>query len=81
MSEAKGKLYIRMEKKDFNVTAKLTFTGTSYTNVIEIIQTMSQVGIINSDGKRQAVTGPVYGVWHSGCWLPNSEGQIQLQLL
>lgn len=56
MSEAKGKLYLTMEKRDFNVTAKLTFTGTSYTNVIEIIQTMSQVGIINSDGKRQAVT-------------------------
>ncbi|KAM6244422.1 uncharacterized protein M6G45_010876 isoform 1-T1 [Spheniscus humboldti] len=46
MSEAKGKLYIRMEKKDFNVTAKLTFTGTSYTNVIEIIQTMSQLKIL-----------------------------------
>lgn len=56
MSEAKGKLYLSMEKRDFNATAKLTFTGTSYTNVIEIIQTMSQVGTINSNGKRQAVT-------------------------
>ncbi|XP_075370784.1 uncharacterized protein LOC142415850 [Mycteria americana] len=46
MSEAKGKLYLRMEKRDFNVTAKLTFTGTSYTNVIEIIQTMSQLKIL-----------------------------------
>ncbi|XP_042654834.1 uncharacterized protein LOC116959373 [Tyto alba] len=43
MSEAKGKLYLRMEKMDFSVTAKLTFTGASYTNVIEIIQTMSQL--------------------------------------
>ncbi|XP_050569866.1 uncharacterized protein LOC118249263 [Cygnus atratus] len=43
MSEAKGKLYLSMEKRDFNATAKLTFTGTSYTNVIEIIQTMSQL--------------------------------------
>lgn len=51
MSEAKGKLFLRMEKRDFNVTAKLTLTGTSYTNVIEVIQTMSQVGITSSDGK------------------------------
>lgn len=69
MSEAKGKLYLRMEKMDFNVTAKLTFTGTSYTNVIEIIQTMSQVGIINSDGRRQAVSALFveYGVQGAGC--------------
>ncbi|XP_061847955.1 uncharacterized protein LOC133625092 [Colius striatus] len=52
MSEAKGKLYLRMENRDFNVTTKLTFTGTSYTNVIELIQKMSQVGIVNSHGKR-----------------------------
>nr|XP_047909692.1 uncharacterized protein LOC106041217 isoform X1 [Anser cygnoides] len=43
MSEAKGKLYLSMEERDFNATAKLTFTGTSYTNVIEIIQTRSQL--------------------------------------
>lgn len=81
MSEAKGKMYLRMEKRDFNVTAKLTLTGTSYNNVIEVIQTMSQVGTINSEGKRQAVTGLFleYGV--SGCWLPDSEDKIQLQLL
>ncbi|XP_054068030.1 uncharacterized protein LOC128913816 isoform X3 [Rissa tridactyla] len=46
MSEAKGNLYLRMEKEDFNVTTKLTFTGTSYTSVIEIIQTMSQLKIL-----------------------------------
>ncbi|KAM6378848.1 uncharacterized protein J5M81_010458 [Pluvialis apricaria] len=46
MSEAKGHLYLRMEKRDFNVTTKLTFTGPSYTNVIEIIQTMSQLKIL-----------------------------------
>ncbi|XP_055661896.1 uncharacterized protein LOC106112882 isoform X1 [Falco peregrinus] len=56
MSEAKGKLYLRMEKKDFNVTAKLTFTGTSYTNVIEITQTMSQFKIL----PRQLVFMTVY---------------------
>ncbi|XP_057263855.1 uncharacterized protein LOC130598454 [Pezoporus wallicus] len=46
MSEAKGKLYLRMEERDFNVTAKLTVTRTSYTNVIEVIQTMSQLKIL-----------------------------------
>ncbi|XP_054017227.1 uncharacterized protein LOC128897188 [Dryobates pubescens] len=46
MSDAEGKLYLRMEKSDFSVTAKLTFSGTSYTNVIEIIQTMSQLEIL-----------------------------------
>ncbi|KAM6054404.1 uncharacterized protein VSU04_010687 [Chlamydotis macqueenii] len=56
MSEAKGKLYLRMEKKDFNVTAKLTFTGTSYTNVLEIIQTVSQFKIL----PRQLVFMTVY---------------------
>lgn len=44
MSEAKGKLYLRMEKRDFNVSAKLTCTGTSYTNAIDVAQTMAQVG-------------------------------------
>ncbi|XP_010576827.1 PREDICTED: uncharacterized protein LOC104838661 [Haliaeetus leucocephalus] len=56
MTEAKGKLYLSMEKRDFNVTAKLTFTGTSYTNVIEIIQTMSQLKIL----PRQLVFMTVY---------------------
>ncbi|XP_054698985.1 uncharacterized protein LOC129213269 isoform X2 [Grus americana] len=46
MSEAKGKLYLRMEKRDFNATAKLTCTGTNYSNIIEIIQTMSQLKIL-----------------------------------
>ncbi|XP_014791696.1 PREDICTED: uncharacterized protein LOC106884686 [Calidris pugnax] len=46
MSEAKGNLYLRMEKGDFNVTTKLMFTGTSYNNVIEIVQTMSQLKIL-----------------------------------
>ncbi|XP_065541888.1 uncharacterized protein LOC136017503 [Lathamus discolor] len=46
MSEAKGKLYLRMEERDFNVTATLTVTTTSYTNVIEVIQTMSQLKIL-----------------------------------
>lgn len=69
MSEAKGHLYLRMEKRDFNVTTKLTFTGTTYTSVIEITQTMSQVGIINSDGRRQAVTALFleYGIQSAGC--------------
>lgn len=52
MSEAKGKLYLRTEKSDFSVTAKLTFSGTSYTSAIEMIQTVSQVCIISLDGKR-----------------------------
>nr|XP_041575127.1 uncharacterized protein LOC115497284 [Taeniopygia guttata] len=43
MSEAKGKLYLRMEKRDFNVSAKLTLTGSSYTNAIEVSQTMAQL--------------------------------------
>ncbi|KAM6249811.1 uncharacterized protein LJ264_009619 [Porphyrio hochstetteri] len=46
MSEAKGKLYLGMEKRDFNATAKLTFTGISYTHVIEIIQTVSQLKVL-----------------------------------
>ncbi|XP_075623870.1 uncharacterized protein LOC142604009 isoform X2 [Balearica regulorum gibbericeps] len=46
MSEAKAKFYLRMEKRDFNATAKLTCTGTSYSNIIEIIQTMSQLKIL-----------------------------------
>lgn len=69
LSEAEGKLYLRMEERDFNVTAMLTVTRTSYTNVIEVIQTMSQVGTINSEGKRQAVPGLFleYGVQDAGC--------------
>ncbi|XP_058278614.1 uncharacterized protein LOC120759796 [Hirundo rustica] len=43
MSEAKGKLFLRMEKRDFNVSAKLTLTGSSYTNAIEVAQTMAQL--------------------------------------
>ncbi|XP_033921269.1 uncharacterized protein [Melopsittacus undulatus] len=35
-----------MEERDFNVTAKLAVTRTSYTNVIEVIQTMSQLKIL-----------------------------------
>ncbi|XP_064008707.1 uncharacterized protein LOC135180262 [Pogoniulus pusillus] len=45
MSEAKGKLYLRTEKSDFSVTAELTFSGSSYTSAIEIIQTVSQLGL------------------------------------
>ncbi|KAJ7409931.1 hypothetical protein BTVI_55017 [Pitangus sulphuratus] len=56
MSEAKGKLCLRMEKRDFNVTAKLTLTGTSYTNALEIAQTMSQLKIL----PRQLVFMTVY---------------------
>lgn len=69
MSEAKGNLYLRMEKEDFNVTTKLTFTGTSYTSVIEIIQTMSQVGINSADVKRHTVTAlfSVSGIQDAGC--------------
>ncbi|XP_030814120.1 uncharacterized protein LOC115909152 isoform X2 [Camarhynchus parvulus] len=46
MSEAKGKLYLRMEKRDFNISAKLTLTGSSYTNAIEVAQTMAQLKIL-----------------------------------
>ncbi|XP_053936194.1 uncharacterized protein LOC128853691 isoform X2 [Cuculus canorus] len=46
MSEARGKLYLGMEKRDFSVAAKLTFIGTSYTNIIEITQTVSQLKIL-----------------------------------
>ncbi|XP_051632927.1 uncharacterized protein LOC127466297 [Manacus candei] len=56
MSEAKGKLCLRMEKRDFNVTAKLTLTGTSYTNALEIVQTMSQLKMV----PRQLVFMTVY---------------------
>lgn len=61
MSEAKGKLYIRMEKRDFNVSAKLTLTGSSYTSAIEVAQTMAQVGTMHCQ-QRQAVTGGHPGV-------------------
>ncbi|XP_039239514.1 uncharacterized protein LOC113982708 [Pipra filicauda] len=56
MSEAKGKLCLRMEKRDFNVSAKLTLTGTSYTNALEIVQTMSQLKMV----PRQLVFMTVY---------------------
>ncbi|XP_027540045.1 uncharacterized protein LOC113968039 [Neopelma chrysocephalum] len=56
MSEAKGRLCLRMEKRDFNVTAKLTLTGTSYTNALEIVQTMSQLKMV----PRQLVFMTVY---------------------
>jgi len=69
MSEAKGELYLRMEERDLNVTAKLTFTGTSYSNVIEILQTVSQVGVVSSGGGRQAVLAlfPECGIQDAGC--------------
>ncbi|XP_077043164.1 uncharacterized protein LOC143695376 [Agelaius phoeniceus] len=56
MSEAKGKLYIRMEKRDFNVSAKLTLTGSSYTNAIEVAQSMAQLKIL----PRQLVFMTIY---------------------
>ncbi|XP_014750232.1 PREDICTED: uncharacterized protein LOC106864956 [Sturnus vulgaris] len=56
MSEAKGKLYLRMEKRDFNVSAKLTLTGSSYTNAIEVAQTMAQFKIL----PRQLVFMTIY---------------------
>ncbi|XP_050836234.1 uncharacterized protein LOC103817726 [Serinus canaria] len=56
MSEAKGKLYLRMEKRDFNVSAKLTLTGSSYTNAIEVAQTMAQLKIL----PRQLVFMTIY---------------------
>ncbi|KAF4791976.1 hypothetical protein TURU_125831 [Turdus rufiventris] len=56
MSEAKGKLYVRMEKRDFNVSAKLTLTGSSYTNAIEVAQTMAQFKIL----PRQLVFMTIY---------------------
>ncbi|XP_053848337.1 uncharacterized protein LOC128815553 [Vidua macroura] len=56
MSEAKGKLYLRMEKRDFNVSAKLTLTGGSYTNAIEVAQSMAQLKIL----PRQLVLMTIY---------------------
>ncbi|XP_066417236.1 uncharacterized protein [Molothrus aeneus] len=56
MSEAKGKLSVRMEKRDFNVSAKLTLTGSSYTNAIEVAQTMAQLKIL----PRQLVFMTIY---------------------
>nr|XP_013795696.1 PREDICTED: uncharacterized protein LOC106482633 [Apteryx mantelli mantelli] len=42
-SEAEGKFFLRMERKDFNFTTKLSFIGTSYTNIIEMIHTIPQL--------------------------------------
>ncbi|XP_062444584.1 uncharacterized protein LOC134147453 [Rhea pennata] len=42
-SEAEGKFFLRMEKKDFNFTTKLSFIGTSYTTIIEMMHTMPQL--------------------------------------
>ncbi|XP_071300797.1 uncharacterized protein [Agelaius tricolor] len=56
MSEAKGKLYVRMEKRDFNISAKLTLTGSSYTNAIEVAQSMAQLKIL----PRQLVFMTIY---------------------
>ncbi|XP_023792385.1 uncharacterized protein LOC111935942 [Cyanistes caeruleus] len=56
MSEAKGKLYLRMEKRDFNVSAKLTLMGSSFTNAIEVAQTMAQLKIL----PRQLVFMTIY---------------------
>ncbi|XP_074867207.1 uncharacterized protein LOC142021855 [Carettochelys insculpta] len=55
-SEAEGRLSIRMEKKDFYITAKLTFTGTSYSKVIEMRHSMPQFKIL----PRQLVLLTVY---------------------
>ncbi|XP_042717557.2 uncharacterized protein LOC101945417 [Chrysemys picta bellii] len=56
MREAEGGFSIRMEKKDFNLTTKLTFTGTSYRKVIEMMHTMPQLKIL----PRQLVFMTVY---------------------
>ncbi|XP_066186507.1 uncharacterized protein [Sylvia atricapilla] len=56
MSEAKGKLYLRMEKRDFNVSAQLTLTGSSYTNAFEVAQTMAQLKVL----PRQLVFMTIY---------------------
>ncbi|XP_067407568.1 uncharacterized protein [Emydura macquarii macquarii] len=42
-SEAEGRLSVRMEKEDFHVITKLTFTETSYRKVIEMMHTMPQL--------------------------------------
>ncbi|XP_019350266.2 uncharacterized protein LOC102557779 isoform X1 [Alligator mississippiensis] len=46
MNEAEGRLSIRMEKKDFHVTTKLSFSGTTYANVIEMTHTLPQLKIL-----------------------------------
>ncbi|XP_064376460.1 uncharacterized protein LOC112981027 isoform X3 [Dromaius novaehollandiae] len=59
-SEAEGKLFLKMEKKDFNFTAKLSFTGTSYTNIIEMMHTIPQLKSL----PRQLVFMTVYQKSH-----------------
>ncbi|XP_043379497.1 uncharacterized protein LOC102932729 isoform X4 [Chelonia mydas] len=56
MREAEGRLSIRMEKKDFHLTTKLTFTETSYRKVIEMMHTMPQLKFL----PRQLVFMTVY---------------------
>ncbi|XP_034640166.1 uncharacterized protein LOC117884128 [Trachemys scripta elegans] len=56
MKEAEGGFSIRMEKKDFHLTTKLTFTGTSYRKVIEMMHTVPQLKIL----PRQLVFMTVY---------------------
>ncbi|CAM2099649.1 unnamed protein product [Caretta caretta] len=56
MREAEGRLSIRMEKKDFHLTTKLTFTETSYRKVIEMMHTMPQLKFL----PRQLVFMMVY---------------------
>ncbi|XP_030433966.1 uncharacterized protein LOC115658723 isoform X5 [Gopherus evgoodei] len=56
MREAEARFSIRMEKKDFHLTTKLTFTGTSYRKVIEMMHTMPQLKIL----PRQLVFMTVY---------------------
>ncbi|KAM7152521.1 uncharacterized protein RBU57_012670 [Macrochelys suwanniensis] len=54
--DAEGRLSIRMGKKDFHLTTKLMFTGTSYRKVIEMMHTMPQLKIL----PRQLVFMTVY---------------------
>nr|XP_032635524.1 uncharacterized protein LOC116824393 isoform X2 [Chelonoidis abingdonii] len=56
MRGAEARFSIRMEKKDFHLTTKLTFTGTSYRKVIEMMHTMPQLKIL----PRQLVFMTVY---------------------
>ncbi|XP_038275879.1 uncharacterized protein LOC119862732 isoform X4 [Dermochelys coriacea] len=56
MREAEGRLSIRMEKKDFHLTTRLTFTETSYRKVIEMMYTMPQLKFL----PRQLVFMTVY---------------------
>ncbi|XP_075755429.1 uncharacterized protein LOC102446612 isoform X2 [Pelodiscus sinensis] len=54
--EAEGRLSIGIEKKDFHVATKLTFTETKYRKVIEMMHTMPQLKIL----PRQLVFITVY---------------------